>query len=264
MSRAATAARVGRAALTETTAPTGHKDLRLVDSPVFVLSSIRSGSTLLRVILNSHSKICAPHELHMRTVKIELGKNVEAAMKASGFTARDLENLLWDRMLDLELGRSGKSIIVDKTPANTLSWERLHRTWPHARYIVLLRHPVRVLESMVAAWPDTPMESNYAQLNRYADRLIAARDQVGGFTVKYEDLTSRPEQVTRDLCTWLDVPWEAGMLDYLEHDHGEFAARLGDWHDQIKSGKIRAAPADPALEDIPVELRDAARNLGYL
>src|SRR3712207_4275572 len=41
---------------------------RLVTAPTFVLCSVRSGSTLLRVLLNSHSQIHAPHELHLRFV----------------------------------------------------------------------------------------------------------------------------------------------------------------------------------------------------
>jgi len=39
---------------------------RLVAAPVFILCTLRSGSTLLRVLLNSHSQIHAPHELHLR------------------------------------------------------------------------------------------------------------------------------------------------------------------------------------------------------
>ncbi|MFC7591929.1 sulfotransferase [Nonomuraea antimicrobica] len=45
---------------------------RLVKSPVFVISPVRSGSTLLRMLLNSHSRIRAPHELHLRTIGVEL------------------------------------------------------------------------------------------------------------------------------------------------------------------------------------------------
>src|SRR5215207_5047779 len=37
---------------------------RLLVAPAFVLSSVRSGSTLLRVLLATHSQIHAPHELH--------------------------------------------------------------------------------------------------------------------------------------------------------------------------------------------------------
>ncbi|MFD8212331.1 sulfotransferase [Streptomyces sp. NPDC059697] len=56
-----------------------------MDSPVFVLSSVRSGSTLLRVLLNSHSQIRAPHEMHLRTVHVHLSRDFTAdAMRALG------------------------------------------------------------------------------------------------------------------------------------------------------------------------------------
>ena len=39
---------------------------RLLEPPVFVMCTLRSGSTLLRVLLDSHSQIHCPHELHLR------------------------------------------------------------------------------------------------------------------------------------------------------------------------------------------------------
>ena len=47
---------------------------RLVAAPVFILCTLRSGSTLLRVLLNSHSQIHGPHELHLRYVSVTLDK----------------------------------------------------------------------------------------------------------------------------------------------------------------------------------------------
>jgi len=43
---------------------------RLVEAPVFVICTLRSGSTLLRVPLDSHSQIRSPHELHLRYVSV--------------------------------------------------------------------------------------------------------------------------------------------------------------------------------------------------
>src|ERR1700710_976169 len=69
---------------------------RLVPSPVFVLSATRSGSTLLRMVLDSHSQICAPHEMHLRQVKVNISHpNAKIGMAECGLTSRDLENLLW-------------------------------------------------------------------------------------------------------------------------------------------------------------------------
>ncbi|MCZ9341292.1 sulfotransferase, partial [Streptomyces sp. TRM76130] len=54
--------------------PVPESARRLVPEPVFVISSVRSGSTLLRVLLNSHPDVRAPHEMHLRTVTVGLTK----------------------------------------------------------------------------------------------------------------------------------------------------------------------------------------------
>src|SRR5262249_35864728 len=80
---------------------------RLVESPVFVLSSVRPGSTPLRVLLNSHSRIRAPHEMHLRTVHVRMSREFTAdAMKELALDKEELEHVLWDRVLHLELSRS--------------------------------------------------------------------------------------------------------------------------------------------------------------
>ena len=151
---------------------------RLVDSPVFVLSSVRSGSTLLRVLLNSHSQIRAPHEMHLRTLHVNMSRDFTAdAMQALELDKDELEHTLWDRLLHLELGRSGKQIIVDKTPPNTLVWPRLHRCWPSARYIVLLRHPAAVIPlTNRRANPDH--EAIRPEVLDYSEKLEEARQSL--------------------------------------------------------------------------------------
>lgn len=44
---------------------------RLSSEPVFILSPVRSGSTLLRSMLDAHSLIHAPHESHVRRLAVE-------------------------------------------------------------------------------------------------------------------------------------------------------------------------------------------------
>src|SRR5215216_4131326 len=89
---------------------------RLLVEPVFVLCTLRSGSTLLRVVLDSHSRLHAPHETHLRYISVQLDQKwSERSMKAMGLDARVLEYLLWDRLLDHGLARSGKPTLVEKT-----------------------------------------------------------------------------------------------------------------------------------------------------
>lgn len=237
---------------------------RLVGSPVFLLSPVRSGSTLLRVLLNSHSRIRAPHEMHLRTVHVRMGRDfTPGAMRELELDKDELEHLLWDRVLHLELERSGKDLIVDKTPPNTLIWPRLHRCWPQARYLFLLRHPAAVVTSLVDRRRAPDREGIHAEVLEYAERLEEARQELDGHTVTYEELTSGPEEATRGICRYLGVDWEAGMLDYGQQDHGSFRPHIGDWSNKIKSGRIQQARAADEYEPIPPRLARIAEAWGY-
>lgn len=239
---------------------------RLVPSPVFLYSSERSGSTLLRMILDSHTEICAPHEMHLETLRANFNSWYgETAWKKLGIGQDELVFLLRDRLMHLQLTRTGKSIIVDKTPANLFMWRKLAKSWPKARYVFLKRHPLRMVESLAAASPDMEMSKHYERINRYLTAWVAAREVLPGPTVSYEELTADPKGVVRGLCADLGVEWQPRMLEYSKHDHsGDFRRGLGDWTDKIKSGVIHSADPLPEPSEIPDELTQACWKLGYL
>lgn len=238
---------------------------RLVPQPVFILSYMRSGSTLLRVILNSHSQICAPLEMHLRALKVGAdGRLIRTALQELGLTTRDLENMLWDRVLFDRLIKDGKQLVVDKTPANALGWRRIHDYWPEAKFIILYRHPVRILGSWSDARPDISTEKSIPQLLKFTRAMENARAEHGGLVVKYEELTRDPVRITKDICQFLAVPWEPGMIEYGQQDHGRFVRGLGDWSDKIQSGAISPAPPDPKPDEVPEELKEICRMMGYL
>jgi hypothetical protein len=258
---------------------------RLVQSPIFLLSPPRSGSTLLRCILDSHSRIHSPHELYLTAQRIECFSSFgETSMKASGLTIRSTEHLLWDRILHRSLAASGKEIIVEKTPTNVHMWERIAECWPDARFIFLIRHPAAVAESAVAAVTsigardglklargiarDTVRNMTKRRerwlapgLDSFMEKLEAARQALPGRTVRYEDLATRPAEVVSDLCEFIGVDFEPAMLDY-GNGRGEYVPGIGDWRDKIKSGKIQSPAPPPA--SIPAKLRPVALAWGYL
>jgi hypothetical protein len=358
---------------------------RLVQSPVFILSPPRSGSTLLRVLLNSHSMIRSPHELYLGDLEVNLSEFRSAiAMKQLGLGRTELEYLLWDRLLHHELILSGKQLIIEKTPANALVWRRIHECWPAARYIFLLRHPGSVhaslfdylsrgfvdgvrqmvaeqlqdgtagwelpvpamqdtepagkpggvqgwlMETMlefvqggeagrklpVSAMRDTEPSGKLADVRGRLTAMMTERREEGGaaigtqpgflslvksdytepagkpgeagdpitrmafdhihgvdeamrvlpgLTVRYEDLVENPAKVTREVCSFLGVPWEQQMLEYGKRDHGlKELIGVGDVSANIRSGEIREPRALPRPEAIPEELRDVCRAWGYI
>jgi hypothetical protein len=238
---------------------------RLLEQPTFVLCSVRSGSTLLRVLLDSHSQICAPHELHLRDISVSLRtKYAERSLGEIGLGAERLEYLLWDRMLHRELSESGKALLVNKTPSDVFIADRIRECWPDARFIFLLRHPVSIARSRHAARPQDSEERNLTMVRRYCDAIEAARHTYEGLTVRYEDVTADPERETRRLCEFLGVAWEPAMLDYGRFDHGRLRPGLGDWSEQIKSGKVQAPKPLPTADEVPEALLDLTQAWGYM
>ena len=237
---------------------------RLLDEPIFVMCTLRSGSTLLRVLLNSHSQVHCPHEIHLRYLGVDLEtKWVERSMKEMGLDEERLEYLLWDRVLHRELTSSGKPRLATKTPNDVFIADRIKTCWPDAKMIFLLRHPAAIVKSRQDyQGEDADFDKNVDLIRRYCEALEAARQKYDGVTIRYEQLTADPQATMRRVCAHLGVKFEPGMLEYGEQDHGRFKSGLGDWRDKIKSGKIQPPPPPP--EDVPEPLRPIAETWGYL
>jgi hypothetical protein len=242
---------------------------RLLTAPVFVFSAPRSGSTLLRVILGSHSSLYAPPELPLKHLGVRAETSwIQASLDGLELSAEDLEHMLWDRVLAEALRRSGKPRLVVKTPSNVLVWERIAACWPDARFVFLLRHPAGAVASLHSsfdpAWrPEEAgnMEESVARGLRYMTVVEQARSALPGFTVRYEELTASPERVVRELCEFLDVPFQPGMLEYGSFGHAGFTPGLGDSSLNIRSGRIQ--PPAPLPEVIPAGLADMCAAWSY-
>ncbi|MFD0304138.1 sulfotransferase family protein [Streptomyces sp. NPDC127119] len=251
---------------------------RLLRRPVFIMSPVRSGSTLLRMLLNAHPLLHSPHELHIRRLEVDFGSRLsQRAMSALDLERGDLEHLLWDRVLHRELVRSGKDVLVEKTPSNAFVHRRIRDCWPDARFVFLLRHPVSIARSWHEGDPDKrTFDEAAADALRYMKAVENARQAAGGshpdgrpggdathHTLRYEDLTADAEQEMRDLCAFLGVGFEPSMLDYGRRDDTQVVKGLGDWRDKIRTGRVQSGRALPAEDEIPELLRPMCTAWGY-
>jgi Sulfotransferase family len=188
----------------------------------------------------------------------------EASVELLGLDKQQLEHLLWDRLLHRELALSGKSIVVDKTPSNSTFWPRLAECWPYARYVFLIRHPGSIFESLRATRPDRADDLHAHSVLGHITGVDEAMGKLPGHVVRYEDLTTDPRGVNRDLCAYLGVDWEPRMVDYGSRDHGPFRAGVGDWSTNIRSGQIQPPRPAPSRDAVPAQLRPIAEKWGYL
>lgn len=206
---------------------------------VFLVCAPRSGSTLLARILGAHSAIAGGPEPHLITPLAHLGyfARVETAPYDPIVSQEGVRELVArlpggeedyveacrayaDRLYERWLaGRPGRQLLLDKTPAYALVLPFLVRLYPRARYVVLTRNPLAVLVSYATSFFD----SDYAvavRFNPILQRYVPAiarllRDPpLHTVHVRYEDLVGSPEAEARRICTALELPFEASMLEY--------------------------------------------------
>jgi hypothetical protein len=237
---------------------------RLLVAPVFIFCPVRSGSTLLRMILNSHSELYAPHELHLSQLKVAMGNHyVTDAMAELGWSEQDLTHLLWDRVLDAALARSGKRTLVEKTPHHSFMWSRIARCWPDARFLFLLRNPAAICDSWWRARPRQSREELLGRVAKYTAAVQTARRTLPGHTIRYEDLVADPEAQIRRVCGFLRIDFEPGMIEYGDQQHGTIKPGLGDWTERIRSGRVQPPRQVEPNAELSDELRAIARAWGY-
>ena len=220
--------------------------------PIFLIGAPRSGSTLLARMLGSHSAIFAPAEPHLMPPLAHLGfhERVDQAPYDPVITQQGLRSFVgllpggeadWlaalrratDHLYERALAPSGRTLFLDKTPAYALVLDFLVKLYPDARYVVLTRHPIAVWSSYVDSFFDGDAAAAHARnpvLERYVPAIARfLRERPVPFVhVRYETLVKDPEAQLREICAFLGVGYEPGMVDYGRADAPKAGRGLGD------------------------------------
>lgn len=220
---------------------------------LFVISSPRSGSTMLERMLESHSQIQGGPESHLLTPLAHLGvwdkvdkapyDHILAAESQKLFVDQlpNKEQDYWDACrayCDTLYGRrmqnTEKSICLDKTPAYGLILPFMMKVFPDAKYVVLTRHPLATFSSFADSFFDGDylIAQNYNPLlNRYVPALarFLRQSEVPFIHVRYEDLVEDPETWMTKIYGYIGIQFEKETIDYGEHKRDETADKgLGD------------------------------------
>ncbi len=208
---------------------------------IFVVSQPRAGSTLLQRILGGHPQVHTTAEpwimLHPLFGLKKSGIHAAYDHTLGRQALEDFCSTLPDgreaclravRAMGLELYNSalagtGKSRFLDKTPRYYFILPELAEVFPRASLVLLFRNPLAVLSSILDSWLSWGKwwENEAIAQYRYdlleaPRRLVEGREALGKKAVilHYEELVSRPEEVTRGLCDRLGLPFQHEMLAY--------------------------------------------------
>ena len=213
--------------------------------PVFIVGCPRSGTTLLRMMLDSHPDLAIPPESHFipkvwalrRRYERDGAAKVERVasdiMRTHRFKEWGLpDEDVWLRLRSLTkpgiaevidaffvayAERDGKPRWGDKTPGYSIEMVGIAELFPTARFVHLIRDGRDVAMSIRANFQEV---GDIDAALVWATRVRKGRAQgrsLGSdryLEVRYEDLVKDPQNVLTLICDFVDLEYRAEMLDY--------------------------------------------------
>ena len=265
------------------------------EAPILLGGCGRSGTTLLRVILDSHSQVCCgpESELFAATTRLNPGsagaqrlsrkfdipeERLDALIRESSSRAE-----LIDRFFGVYRAQSGKQIWADKTPRNIQVLPFILEHFPRARIVHVIRdgrdvacslrtHPRhRVVDGKLVkldTW--NPIEDCIARWVNDVQDGLRLRGDPRYHELRYEDVILATEPTLRKLLTFLELPWEPAVMSFHEvqsasRDPLKFAQNP-EATKPLQSSSIGHWQRNLSSDDLEIVMRAAGpllRELGY-
>lgn len=216
-----------------------------VPSPLFIVGFPRSGTTLLRLMLDAHPDVCVPFDTRGVWARLAPPPRSPAPDPAAEhqLVARLLAEeriRLWGLDLPADevlrhrrrpgypgiveafylaaMARDGKRRWADKDPGNMGRLPQLLEWFPDAQFVHLIRDP----RDVWASHQEQPWGERWcARFARaWRERVGAVRRHSAALPpgryveVRYEALVTDPVVALQPLCAFLGIPWSPAMLDY--------------------------------------------------
>jgi hypothetical protein len=224
---------------------------------MFLGGCLRSGTTLVRRILDTHPQLAIVHETQWLPRLFEKRRG----LTDSGLVTPDLPPLLAEhsrfarlemepsevqnlireacpltyaefvtRLFDLYGHKRGKPLVGEKSPGYVRHIRTLNELWPKARFVHIIRDGRDVTLSVLSwkkrhklarfsTWAQDPVTTVALWWEWHVRMGLEDGSELGGLHYRhlhYETLVQRPGRVCKDLCDWLGLVYDKGMLAFHE------------------------------------------------
>lgn len=213
------------------------------ESPIFIIGTGRSGTTLLRQMLNAHPRIHITHEAGFYSYARHAAPELSAAewleryFETFSFAWLRLDPAavraelppdlaagpLGDRVAEVcravmrcKARQQGKPRYGDKNPLDTHNLERIFADFPDARIVYITRDP----RPTVSSFNRMPFGTSSSLLNSLLcrmqfDHIKPYFDRI--LEVRLEDLVADPGATLRSILNYVGEPFDEAVLDHVRH-----------------------------------------------
>jgi hypothetical protein len=269
-------------------------------SPVFVLSASRSGSTLLRFILDSHPDLACPPETSIASACAGLARSWDVLENAESGNRRPVTEPVSlpphvrlavraaiDEAFGHYLRRRGKRRWCDKSLDTYQFADLITQVYPAAKFICLYRHCMDVIASGVEVCPWGLHRFGFDQfVAQFPGNSVAA---IGGYwlscaqtmlafeeqhpqschRLRYEDLVTAPEETAAAIFSCIGAEPVPGITEACfrtAHEGGGPGDEKIWFTTSVSSGSLGRGVSVPARA-LPPQLRQSINEmlgkLGY-
>ena len=217
------------------------------ESPILIIGTVRSGTTLLRQMLNAHPRIYLTHEASFYLADGVISKQLSnhryvdqwldnylqtfnppwAGLDPDQIRAQVPTGLARDRLVEVfraimrtKASEYGKPRYGDKTPLHSAHLQRIFEDFPDPRVIHIVRDP----RATVASLGRMPWASSCVGLNsRFCDihfkGISLFRERI--HEIRLEDLLADPRTVMGGVLDFVGEEWDEAVLNHTRHCRSE-------------------------------------------
>ena len=235
-----------------------------MQGPFFIVGCGRSGTTLLRSMLNSHPELSIPTESlfiidYLRSKRIQKTGNVQVA----GMLAREYEVKEWGLDIDPSDLASCKSVpeIISKlhesyankynkkfwgqkTPRFVRHASLLKNAFPGCSFIHVIRDPRAVASSMILS--NVHRSNSYFACKRWTKDVTAGLQieqdyPACSIRITYEELIVNPQKTLSSICSFLGVEFHNTLLHFQESLHRDYGQFYKQVHNKLSKPVDRSS-----------------------
>ena len=262
---------------------------------VFLVGFQRSGTTWVQKVLGAHPDIGTAQESHVfdqfigpavrfwdGVLAVDVGRGgvgLPAYLTQEEFDGLGRE--LVERVFSKADEYHDKAVFLEKTPDHVRYIDVIHRLFPEARFVMMVRRPEDVVESMLAAGKDWGRNWAPRSVLRAAWRWrrairegMAQLEEVPAdrkLLIRYEDMKRNPQELTQGMLEFIGIdasPEIAARLCEAParlNKYGHFARISGQAVQEPEAFKRDRKGKLSLLQNLVIRLisRDHARQFGY-
>ena len=210
-----------------------------------IVGAPRSGTTLLRFILDAHPNLAIPPETGFLALGPQF-KGPSDSIRNEFFETlvrfppnapawpdfQIQKEIFWAKLREIEpftisdgyrafyrlyAARFGKDRWGDKTPVHCFGMKAIEEVLPEAHFLHIIRDGRDVCLSLRQMWfsPGWEVETQARQWCSFVSTACEQGAQCQRYIeIKYEDLVLKPRQIVQSVCAFLHIGYDEGMLEY--------------------------------------------------